>query len=721
MSIEQYITYADGVTWKATLLMQNAGNDIVRRDAAVTEISAMLAKHPSEYIKSEYIKNLSKSLGITRKELQNRVSNAGDTTTTADESDRVHKLPESVSEEFVGEWGFYGLNDGPKKTGYWFDQGREKRFLNVSNFLATPLFHLYSVNKEMNKRMMEINNGYVSRTIEIPSRSMISLDSFIGMAMEEGNFIFSGSRTHLLRLNEYWGDKFPMCFELMNLGWQDEGFFAYSDQVFNGDLMPYNEYGIVQHHEQHYYSPGANKKRSQRRLDGSKFDADHQLRYSPAPVTWEQWAAQMKKVYPEHYMMAISSVCMALCRDLVLKFSNNFPLGYCYGERQSGKSEFVLSIMNLFVNDAKMFNLNSGTDAAFFTYVSRFKNCVVGLNEFDDKDIRPEWFQAIKGFYDVEGRKRNKDKYSMEEQPVNCMAVLAGQYLSTRDDNSITSRSLLCQFMAKPNRTKEEMGDFQQLVDWQKQGLNGILTEILAKRFETLAESNLKDMFDDTLAELRAEVKERELRWEDRVGRNYALMITFLRWANENWQMPYKLYEAKQYALGRMMDVVNIMTTTDVLMEWWNTMMRMADAGVLREGWHYKITHASEQKIKHRTGKEIVLGADVPRMVLMMRLNICHGEYMKEYGKVSKTVMNQTSLVNYFKNREYWLGNKEQEWFSSKDPKSGKLQKTHTSVYVFDYDMLLKMGVNMQYDMDVPEEYKTAEVPAMKADKELPF
>lgn len=33
MSIEQYITYTDGVTWKAKLLMEQAGNDLMRRDA----------------------------------------------------------------------------------------------------------------------------------------------------------------------------------------------------------------------------------------------------------------------------------------------------------------------------------------------------------------------------------------------------------------------------------------------------------------------------------------------------------------------------------------------------------------------------------------------------------------------------------------------------------------------------------------------------------------
>jgi hypothetical protein len=659
------ITAVDGITWKAKKLWDGNGKELLEQEKTLGEIAVTLSKIDSDFLRENYIKTISKLLGVNKKTLENRAKVMGDKIEEMGE-DRLFKLPDGVDPNFVAEYGFYAEQNGPRKTGYWFDAGRDKRFFGVSNFIVTPLFHLYSTQKDMNKRMLEIDNGYAQKTIEIQSRQMISIDGFSGALMEEGHYMFHGARGHLLRLNDYWGDKFPVCFELTNLGWQKEGFFAYSDRVYNGDLLPYNEYGIIVHKEQHFYSPGANKKRSSKRGEAGKFDADHQLRWMEAPVTWERWCSKMAEVYPEHFITAIATVCMALLRDKVLEFSNNFPLLYCYGERQSGKSEFALSIMSCFVNDAKMFNLNSGTDAAFFTFISRYVNCFLGLNEFDDKDIRPEWFQAIKGFFDIEGRKRNIDKYRMEEQPVNCMAGLCGQYLSTRDDNSVVSRSLLCQFQAKPNRSQQEMLNFQELIDWQKKGLNGMLIEILKARFETLTGSKLKDLFDETLAELRSVARDRELRWEDRVGRNYALLITMGKWALQNWHMPYTLLQLQEYALRRMMDVILVMQTTDVLMEWFKTLSSLADQGQLLQGWHYKIKSASGLPGR-KNGKDIILGEDAPRMVLMIRMNLVHQAYQKEYRKINNSVMNETSLVNYFKNREYFLGTRDGENFRLKE------------------------------------------------------
>lgn len=51
------------------------------------------------------------------------------------------------------------------------------------------------------------------------------------------------------------------------------------------------------------------------------------------------------------------------------------------------------------------------------------------------------------------------------------------------------------------------------------------------------------------------------------------------------------------------------------------------------------------------------------------------------------------------------------------------MQETHTSVYVFDYDILQRMGVNMQFYSDTPEEYNGGQeaAPVQRKDEELPF
>jgi DNA primase len=701
------IAYSDAIVWKTVELWKDAGADVLKRDEAVGNVAAMLCKIQSEYVRGEYCKNIAKVLGMGKKDLESRMR-VKEVKAEPDGNERLYQLPDGVDAEFFSEWGFYSMENGVRKTGYWFDMGREKRQLEVSNFVVRPLFHLYSTKKDENKRMIEVNNGYLRKTVEIQSAKMISVEAFSAELTMEGNFIFYGNKMHLVKLNHYWGDKFPMCYELTNLGWQREGFFAFSDRIFNGDLLPYDEYGIVYHKEQHYYSPGANTRKTRNRDEQQKYSADFQLRYKPAPVTVEMWARQIATVFDEHYITAIGAVGMALCRDLYLTFSNNFPLVYAYGERQSGKSEFILTIMRVFLNDAKMYNVNSGTDASFFTYVGRFANCFVGLNEFNDNTIRPEWFESIKGFFDVEGRKRNIDKYKMEEQQPNSMVGLAGQYLSTKDDNSVVSRSFLCNFQSKENRSQEEMNAFSQLNDWNMAGLNGMLVEFLKGRMELIDAGSLKDRFDNALAMLRTEFKTRELRWEDRVGRNYAMLYSACEWMGEKWKMPYSRVSLTEYCVKKMCDVVNIMHTTDVLMEWWQTMSSLADPsrGVLKQGWHYKIKHASELEIRHKTLGMMKLGVDSPRRVVMMRLEYCHREYEKETGRGRHMSMNKTSLANYMKNRDYWLGTRDGEWFGTDiiTPQGQKKKvSTNTSVYVFDYDILEKMGVYLNYDKEQEE------------------
>src|SRR5574343_95974 len=207
------ISAQDGVTWKAMLLWKAAGSDMLKRQQAMITISHTLSLVKNNFTRAEYVKSLSKLMGIGRKDLEASVKNAGENTATVieDEDERLFKLPEGVDPAFVAEWGFYELKNGPRKTGYWFDMGRDKRPFEVSNFVVTPLFHLFSTNKEMNKRMLEIDNGFFAKTVEIQSRRMISVEGFSGDIMEEGNFLFHGARPHLIRLNDYWGDKFAIC------------------------------------------------------------------------------------------------------------------------------------------------------------------------------------------------------------------------------------------------------------------------------------------------------------------------------------------------------------------------------------------------------------------------------------------------------------------------------------------------------------------------------
>jgi len=167
-------------------------------------------------------------------------------------------LKPGVDPNFVLEFGFYAyLEHGPKagQTGYYFRTG-EKTFSSQSNFIMQPLMHVYS--KSDNKRIISIDNGIKKSILDMPSRSLISLEQFCSACYDEGNYMFYGTKQHLMKILNTINDKFPQCYELKTLGWQPEGFFAWSNAVYlpkDDVLEEFNDLGITTIDDTNYFSP----------------------------------------------------------------------------------------------------------------------------------------------------------------------------------------------------------------------------------------------------------------------------------------------------------------------------------------------------------------------------------------------------------------------------------------------------------------------------------
>src|SRR5262249_16050252 len=140
-------------------------------------------------------------------------------------------LPKEVNREEFEKYGFYEMTD-KGKTGYYFWGGGKEKFLQVSNFIIRPLFHIYS--KLDNKRLVEIFNGRYSAVLDLPSKALVGIQQFRELMYQEGNFRFDGNATHLNKIVAKISEAFPRCEELKTLGWQPDGFFAFSDGIFNG-------------------------------------------------------------------------------------------------------------------------------------------------------------------------------------------------------------------------------------------------------------------------------------------------------------------------------------------------------------------------------------------------------------------------------------------------------------------------------------------------------
>lgn len=591
-------------------------------------------------------------------------------------------LPDGVDPRFVLEWGFYAYANGAK-SGYYFKTG-EKTFAAQSNFVMHPLMHVYS--KGDNKRIISIDNGFKKAVLDMPSRAMISLEQFSAACYDEGNFMFWGSKVHLMRILSTINDKFPQCFELKTLGWQPEGFFAWSNYVYipaEKKLEQFNDLGIAEIDDTNYFSPAASSIYRNQRAEDDEYENDRYLSYKKSSVTLEEWADLFNKVYPGLSIYGIGFVFIGLFKDVIYKIDNNCPHLSAYGEKGSGKSKFAESISAIFLNDLQPFNLNHGTDFAFFNRLSRFKNCVTWFDEFDDAAIKEDRFQSIKGAYDGAGRERGKgtNKNRTEIAKVNSALLLTGQYLSTRDDNAALSRCIILSFTPNNDRSKEAIKNYESLKDLEKKGLTSLVPEILQHR-ETFAKEYPKS-FPETFSELRELINENKGQYKERVLRNYTAIANIYKYFSKHIKFPFTYNEVMNACAKDVIKLSTLISESDSLADFWNTVEFLMETGDIYEGYHFKISHQSAITI-NRDGTEQTLKLSKPTKLLYIRLTTIHKLYLEAFRKqTGKTGINKQSLELYISSAKGYLGKNSSQRFTAQDGSS-----TVTSSYVFDYDML---------------------------------
>jgi hypothetical protein len=610
-------------------------------------------------------------------------------------------LPAGVDPRFVLEWGFYAAEDGGK-CGYYFKTG-EKTFAAQSNFIMQPLMHVYS--KGDNKRIISISNGFKKATLDMPSRAMISLDQFSAACYDEGNFMFWGSKIHLMRILSTINDKFPQCFELKTLGWQPEGFFAWSNYVYipaQKKLDQFNDLGIAEIDETNYFSPAASSIYRNQRAEDDEYENDRFLSYKKSSATLEQWAVLFDKVYPGLSIYGIGFVFIGLFKDVIYKIDNNCPHLSAYGEKGSGKSKFAESISAIFLNDLQPFNLNHGTDFAFFNRLSRFKNCVTWFDEFDDAAIKEDRFQSIKGAYDGAGRERGKgtNKNRTEIAKVNSALLLTGQYLSTRDDNAALSRCIILPFTPNNDRSHDAIKNYEALKVLEKKGLTSLVPEILIHR-EDFAKAYPKT-FPDTFSELRELINKSNGQYKERVLRNYTAIANIYKYFSNHLKFPFTLNEVMQNCAKDVIRLSTLISESDSLADFWNTVEYLMETGEIYEGYHFRITQQSVLTI-NKDGKDQTITLQVPKKILYIRLTTIHKLYLEAFRKqTGKTGINKQSLELYIGSAKGYHGKNSSQRFTANDGSS-----TVTSSYVFDYDLL---GVPLERSHHTDDEKHLTEI-----------
>jgi DNA primase len=732
----------DGILWFANQLYNDSETSIQRVEVK-RKVLTLLACIREEIYQNHYFSCLCEAwnwkpsdtkkelLAISKTVVMPRDNDYYKEVEVDDEDAPQLKIPDWVDDEqkerFLTQ-GFISVerkHQGKPMVGYYSFTTSGKT--EITNFIIKPLFHIYAGLES--RYMLQIFNGYKRAVLDVQAKTIPSPDQFQAYTVTEGPYMIYGTKSQWLRIATELLHQFPRCIEINHLGWQRHKFFAFVDKIFipGAGIKDLDQWGIIKmkstdtDSDENFLVPASCEAYRQLQKTGDDpYENDRVFAFKQAPIDFKTWANQMHLVYAEKGPVGVAVVVMSLFRDLIFSVDNNCPHIYAFGEPSSGKSKWAESCTAVFFVKRSAFNLNSGTDFAFFNYMQRFNNAPAHLNEFDIDVIKPEWFQAIKGVYDGEGRERGSmkpgAKNRTEVMRVNSLLFLTGQKLVTADDNSVVSRSIIEPFSVVENRTEKNQQDYQLLKKWEENGLSSILVEILQLRQEF--DKDYKENFDTLLGHWRR-TKSEARSLNQRILQNFGHMATCYAMAAKHVLMPVPDNEFADYCYKQAIRWSAFIRNSDTLSEFWRMLEFFVSENAVENGWDFIIKEEMAVTVRISRSEEKAIQFTEPTKVLYLRVNNVHKKFESAFRtRTGNQAMSLDNLLHYFSSRKYYLGAIKQKAFkrytTTTDESNGSIathkkpQQTITSCYAFMYEDL---GISIEtYDGNGSEEIAESQV-----------
>ena len=696
------------------------------------------------HLKPSTLKELIKPFVNERKSKRKMDQERGDVYDSLLEVD-TDRLPAYVeqNEEYskmLRRYGYYPLlNKEGTPVSYMFKTDSNS-YRRVADFYIEPLFHVYSPKKEENRRVIRINRLYVNKPtyVEWPSSVFVKLTTLQEMLINEGAYNFeNGDARDYSKIWNCISYNFPKCLEMKVYGQQEEGCFIFANGIFHevDGVWKFDytdELGLMKHDDTIFYSPSYSKINVGARKDNDKYEQDRWLIYSETPekkrISFARWASLMNEVYRinDNGKWALLYSIMCAFRSDIHPINRHFTAIFFIGPTMSGKTQIAVSIRSLFVKpEAPSFNLNSGTDAAFFSILERFRDVPQIFEEYNDDMISDVKFQGLKQTcYDGEGKQKRKAATGndIETSKVNAPAVILGQEAPQKDDNALSNRVVLCEVPKRESINEDHAQQiFQELKEAEKAGLSYLLLEILELR--PIVRTQFPTLLKQCSKELQGLVESSGSRSGDqtRVINTVSMFLTMCKLLTTyapHLQLPFTYEEFLQLAAAKVRSQVDMLVKTDKLAMFFNTIDYLIDKGSIKYGRDFKIERPTRLKLKG--GVEKIL-QPTETAVLYMNLSNIHKMYASAMSNGDKPLSLTTLEVNLNSSPAYigQVSNTRFKWMEAKEVPVGgvvpdndntgqtkpnmammrvmETKEKQTSAVVLNYDILSKMmGIDFE-------------------------
>jgi hypothetical protein len=650
----------------------------------------------------------------------------------------IAHLPEYVDQDFFQRYGFFPAQNKTGNKIFYVFRTLDNTLVKVGNFFLEPLFQVFDHDPTKNKRIVRLFHAELHREeyVEFKSADMIELGPFKKFLWGHGGYIFTnGKQFHHEKILESIALQFPKCWELSIFGWQPEGFFAYSNGIIaDNNFTSVDDLGLVQFKKETYYLPAFSKIFKDERSDNDKYEYDRFLVYKPEQRTsWVEWATLMNNVYQYNHngMWATLFAMMSAYRSVIFPIERFFTSIFFIGPTESGKSKVAESIRAPFMFGAPLFNLNSGTDAAFFTTLERFRDIPVITEEYNDYQISDVKFQGLKAaVYDNEGKQKRKDATSkdIDVSKINGSPVLLGQESPERDDGSLANRVVLLHVPKKDNWTDEEVTLFKDLKDRERDGLSNIAMEIIKRRH--LVSQYFPRYMREYQKQMKQDIQDEGGIYQTRIINTVSLFIAMAKlWSEHVKELPLPFSFDEFYAVAKKQITRQSeeLSSSNRLSIFFDTISMLYTQGQIVTGREFEIV--SEKRVtiqKSRTETDEVSWDGETKRVIYLIINDVIQVYSKIHHNES---LKLNALRTYLRDHSSYIGQIKSHRFVYEyeaieaDPFNNGFTKRvlrkaerNTSCIALDYEILSAAGI----DLDKMKSNETSNFPLPTSDFPLP-
>ena len=530
-----------------------------------------------------------------------------------------------------------------RRGNHYYDLDAKGREHNWTNFIIKPLFLI--VDDDKPSRIFELeNDNRIRRTIELQQADVTKLERFKEKIEGKGDFRFFERQDKYEMLKAFIYGKTEEAQRVRQMGWNnigESGFYAFCNGiVYKGKWHSVDEYGMIRLEKENFYLPALSKIHKK-----NKTAFVNERRYIHAPkqeVTSNEYFPLLHELYGDNAVVAFCYYLATLFRDIIIDSTRSFPILNLYGKKGTGKTEFALSLINLFQRNSEVSNLESTTYYAMGDKCAEVSNMLVLFDEYKNS-LSKKHIDFLKGIYDSAGRiKRSADGERRESTNVNCGVILSGQEIPTADI-ALFSRVLFLE-SHKSEHTKEETDKYHSFVKLRKMHPTNITVEYI--RYRDNFNAGWYNSWKRALREIKNEVDYSVI--GERFINNWALMLATYYCLNQCVDsLPFNEQMVHDICIDRLKYQHSLCNSTDEIAIFWSMFSKSRQLNDIKEGQDYKIKPVDKLAVSVKGEPHKVIKFDKPRNILFIRSTICIAKANIQAKKEGKIMIPDESLLSY--------------------------------------------------------------------------